>query len=238
MDDLIQFITAHHEIVVKYQKCYYNRYKEKEDWKEHLRILFINALNAGGEGKVTEKAESIKRLEENITKMKSPTYGDLLLSFEANNYTELFNELRRFKQIGPKKSALFLRDILYLTDTIQEVPHHSVSEYFVPVDRVIVRMVNSLFDRDYVAGRNYTFYDINKLAKQLFPHEPILLDDLWFWGRFYRCDDSKISRPYYCKFNEDLLAMDINVTKEYRNMLMMFGKKHTCCPFRKFCLNY
>jgi hypothetical protein len=239
MEKLKKIIENNHSLVEGYYHCYYKRYRE-QDWKEQLRILFLNALSAGGEGEISKKAESIKKFEKHIEKMRSPTYKDLLIAFNVRNYKELFKKFKskKFPQIGAKKSALFLRDILFFNNIIQKIPQNLIKEYLVPVDRVIVRTVNSIFDKNYVLGHTNTFDEVNNLAKQLFPDKPILLEDLWFWGRFYRCKENKKSKIHYCKFNEDLLSVDINVTKDYRMKLIDFSKKQKECPFKEICSKY
>jgi hypothetical protein len=233
---LKRFITKNHNLVKEYHDCNYNRVKE-QDWKEQLRILFVSALSAGGEGNISGKAESVKQFEKNVKKMKFCSYEDLLKAFKAKNYTELFDKLRGFKQIGAKKSALFLRDILFFKNIIKNTPSNLIRELLVPADRVIVRTVNSIFEKDFKPGRSKTFDEINKMAKQIFPDKPILFEDLWFWGRFYRCKENKKSKIPYCRFNRDLLLVDIGPTKEYRDKLLKFSKRRSNCPFKEICSN-
>lgn len=219
-----------------YHLCYYRRYKEIEDFKEQLRLLFVNALDAGGVGKIKEKAKSIRDFENKINEMSKCTYSELLHAFESNSYDELFESFKKFNQVGPKKAALFLRDIFY-SKTISECPTDLKTKLLVPVDIVITRTINSLFDKKDILAK--PFDKINELSKkEIFPEEPILLEDLWFWGRFYRCgeEDEKKDIPY-CEFNYDLLEVDLNVTKEYRKKLLEFANNHRNCPFKEICTN-
>lgn len=233
-EKLKQFIQKNHNLVKEYYLSYYSRYKD-ENFKEQLRILFVNALSAGGEGKISQKASSIRLFETNINKMKESTYSELLKAFNSSSYSTLFESLKKFEQMGPKKSALFLRDIFYFDNIILECPIDLKKQFFIPVDRVIIRTINSIFDKKYVAG-DKSFEDINLLSKTIFPDEPILLEDLWFWGRFYRCIEQKTNKNIpYCKFNGDLLDVDINVTKDYREKFFEFGNNHIDCPFREIC---
>jgi len=232
-EKLKQFIQQNHQIVREYYLCYYNRYKEK-DFKEQLRILFVNALSAGGEGKISEKALSIQLFENKINAMTKPTYSELLRVFNSKSYLNLFESFKKFNQMGPKKSALFLRDIFYFENIILECPIDFKKQFLVPIDRVITRTINSIFNERYT--QNNAFNEINKLSKIIFPNEPILLEDFWFWGRFYRCIEDKINENIpYCKFNKDLLEIDINVTKEYRKKLLEFANNHINCPFKEIC---
>jgi len=230
-----QFIQQNHNLVEDYYLCYYNRYKEK-DFKEQLRILFVNALSAGGEGKISQKASSIRNFESKINEMNKCTYSELLKVFNASSYPELFEYLKTFKQMGPKKSALFLRDIFYFKNIIKEYPTDLKKQFLVPVDRVITRTVNSIFNKKYIPNSDNTFKDINMLSKIIFPNEPILLEDLWFWGRFYRCKEEKANKDIpYCEFNKDLLYVDKDVTKEYRKKMLEFANNHKDCPFKEIC---
>ena len=234
MDKLKKFIEDNHNLVEEYHKCYYERYGVK-DWREQIRILFVNALSAGGEGKISEKSNTIQKFEEILQKMKSPTYTELLTAFDCENYQKLFEKINLFEQMGAKKSALFLRDILFFQNIINEVPKDLMTRYLVPVDRVIVRTINSIFNKTFIPNQIKTFNEINQLAKEIFPNRPIFLEDLWFWGRFYRCKENKKSSIPFCKFNKDLLIIDINVTKEYRNKLIQFSDKQNNCPFQDIC---
>jgi len=228
-----QFIHKNHNLVREYYDCYYKRYKDV-DFKEQLRILFVNALSAGGEGKISDKASSIRLFESKIKEMHKPTYHELLRVFNVRSYQELFESFKKFKQMGPKKSALFLRDIFYFENIILECPVDFKKKFFVPVDRVILRTMNSIFPRSYALPK--AFDEINKLSKTIFPDEPILMEDFWFWGRFYRCKEEKENNKIpYCKFNEDLLYVDKDVTKEYRKKMIEFAKSHVNCPFKEIC---
>lgn len=227
------FIQKNHNIVKEYYMCYYNRYKEN-DFKEQLRILFVNALSAGGEGKVSEKANSIRSFENKIQNMEKPTYSELLRVFDVKSYNELFTSFKKFNQMGPKKSALFLRDIFYFDNIIIDCPTDLKKQFIVPVDRVIIRTISSIYNKKYTETK--AFDEINKLSKIIFPEEPILLEDFWFWGRFYRCKVGKInSNIPYCKFNKDLLDINIDVTKEYRKKLYNFADNNKDCPFKEVC---
>lgn len=227
------FIQQYHNIVREYYLCYYNRYKEN-DFKEQLRILFVNALSAGREGKVSEKAKSIRSFESKIQNMNELTYSELLRVFDAKSYDELFKSFKKFDQMGPKKSALFLRDIFYFENIILKCPADLKKEFIVPVDRVIIRTISSIFNKKY--SETKAFDEINNLSKIIFPNEPILLEDFWFWGRFYRCKEEKINNNIpYCKFNKDLLDIDINVTKKYRKKLLDFANNNMDCPFKEIC---
>ncbi len=228
-----RFIKKNHFFVESYYQCYYKRYKEN-DWKEQLRILFLNALSSEGQGNLTAKGETIKEFENCINKMNSPTYMELLKVFDAKDYLDLFNKLKSLKQIASKKSALILRDILFFGNIIEDVPSDIKKQYLVPVDRVIIRTINSLFEKKYKNGEK-SFIEINDLAKDIFPDEPILLEDLWFWGRFYRCKEDKKGIPF-CRANHSLLLIDTNVTKEFRNELLSFFNKQKECPFKEICL--
>lgn len=170
--------------------------------------------------------------------MIEPTFNEFLKAFNSKSYLDLFQTFKNFEQMGPKKSALFLRDIFYFGNIISNVPSNLKKEYIVPVDRVIVRTVNSIFNRSYIPNYERTFREINKLASNIFPDEPILLEDFWFWGRFYRCKckENKINNDIpYCKFNEDLLTIDINITKEFRSRILDFIRNHKECPFKNIC---
>ena len=169
-----QFIQQNHDLVKEYYSCYYNRYKE-ENFKEQLRILFVNALSAGGIGKITEKASTIRLFESKISKMNKPTYSEFLKAFDAKSYLDLFESLKKFRQMGPKKSALFLRDIFYFDNIILECPRDLKKHFLIPVDRVIIRTIRSLYPEIYFKTKS--FEKINELGKEIFPDEPILLED-------------------------------------------------------------
>ena len=103
--------------------------------------------------------------------------------------------------------------------------------------RVILRTVNSIYRRSY-GPRD--FMKVNEVAIRIFPDEPMLLEHLWFWGRFYRCkevSEKNIGRPGvpYCAFNRNLLAIDKNVTREYRARLLHFAEQHGACLFKQIC---
>jgi len=234
---IANFIKKNHKLVHDYYFCYYRRYKE-DHWQEQLRILFVNALNAGGTGMLGSKAESIQLFEEKVKEMKKPTYAELSRVFDAKSYYDLFKAFKDFKQIGPKKAALFLRDIFYFSNIIENVPPSLKNELLIPVDIVKTRTVNSIFHENYKSGNKKAFNEINDLAKKIFPDKPILLEDLWFWGRFYRCiEDVQKKGVPYCGFNKSLLAVDINSTPDFRKNLLKFSETNKGCPFYKICMN-
>jgi hypothetical protein len=233
-DRIRQFIQENHTLVKEYHLCYHARYKEI-DFKEQLRILFVNAISAGGQGGINQKADSIREFKSKIDDMKNKTWDELLRVFDVKSYQELFKSLKKFKQMKSKKSALFLRDILYFDDVISEFPPNLKKELLVPVDEVIRRTINSLFDRKYTEYN--AFDEITELSKEIFPDEPILLEDLWFWGRFYCRKDEKNNVVRPCEFNENLLEVDENVTKDYREKLLKFADTHLECPFENVCEN-
>lgn len=237
MEKFRSFILNNHSLVKEYYDCYYKRYKEN-NWKEKLRILFVNALSSGRDGKVSEKSKTIQEFEIMVNTMNSPHYKELLNRFHCTNYYDLFESFKKFDQVGPKKSALFLRDILFFDNVIKYTPINLKKELLVPVDRVIVRTMNSIFSENYNPDRIKTFNEINNRAKVIFPEQPIYLEDLWFWGRFYRCKENESSSIPFCEFNKDLLIIDINVTKRYREKLLKFSYKNKKCPFKNICSHY
>lgn len=237
-DFVRKFIEENHkEYVEGYYRCYYDRYKA-DDWREQLRILFLDSLGSGEKGNIDQKAKSIKEFEETIKKMEDKTYEELKAAFDAESYSALFKELKKYKQIGNKKAALFLRNILYFDNIIAGVPCPEKKLFYVPVDKVIVRTVNSIFGKDYKPDTEKAFNGINEMAKEIFDDKrPILLEDLWFWGRFYRCPEKRNSYSP-CKFNEPLLSIDIFVTEQYRKKLLTFGEEaNRQCPFFEICNN-
>lgn len=236
---LADYINSNHFLVEEYHKSYCWRYEVKDDFKEQLRILFVNALNAGGQGKIEAKAHSINTFAGIIDGMKNPTYRELLRIFSAKSYLDLFESFsKRYGQMKNKKAALFLRDVLYFNNVITEVPAEEIKNLLVPVDRVITRTISSIFNEKYKTPTE-AFNRINVIAKRIFHEKPILLEDLWFWGRFYRCkeneqDGDQTSIPY-CEFNQALLDVDANVTRPYRDKLNQFVSQNKKCPFGEIC---
>lgn len=238
-----------HKLVKEYYEGYFKRYKEN-DWKEQLRILFVMALSSGRGGNIDAKAESIEKFYKKVQDMNKKTYKEFLRVFNAKGYPELFEKFKSkdYPQIRGKTSALFLRDIFYFKDKIIQGVPNLKEKFIVPVDRVIIRTVNSIFNTGYKKDVNErSFEGINSLAEKIFKNKPILLEDLWFWGRFYRCKEAKKkgskkkkgNPPPYCKFNKNLLIVDANVTEEYRKKLLEFGEKdkNKKCPFIEICFN-
>ncbi len=237
-EKLNKFIRENHDFVREYFLCYLRRYRE-DDFKELLRLLFVDSLNARGYRKIGQKPESVKLFEQKIGGMKEPSYKELLGVFNAKDYNSLFDAVDEFKEIGPKGAALFLRNILYFGTIFQDVPSDIQKRLCVPVERVIIRTINSLFSAQYKAG-NKTFNKINDIAKEIFPTEPILLEDLWFWQRLYRCPEKNVQEKQnitYCKFNENLMVMDTFITKQFRERILDLGKTHSDCPFKEVCRN-
>ena len=50
-------------------------------------------------------------------------------------------------------------------------------------------LINSIFGKTFKQNNEKTFKAVNELAKDVFGSEPILMEDLWFWGRFYVCKE-------------------------------------------------
>jgi hypothetical protein len=233
MEELKKFINKNHYLVDQYHYCYFSNYITS-NWRENIRICLLTSLNSGGIGKISEKVETIRIVEEKIKRMKNQNYEELLKVFNCTSYKHLFEKLKNLNQLGPKKSALFLRDILYFKNIIKNIPKNLQKKYLVPVDRVITRLINSLLDKNLKTDKK-GFEEINNIAKKIFPNNPILLEDLWFWGRFYRCREDKKSNIPFCKFNKDLLEIDLYISQKFRETLLFFAKEHLECPFKNFC---
>lgn len=237
--ELARFIRNNRNLVEAYYACCYSKYQNGRDWKEQLRNLFLGALSSGQQSRIDGIAASIELFEAKVSKMQSPTYEELKRAFGATTYRHLFEEFssKKYKQMGSKKAALFLRDVLYFGYGLAEKPISEMTELLVPVDRVIIRTMNAIFARDYEPG---DFMHINEVAQKTFPDEPMLLEHLWFWGRFYRCKDriGKGKNPSgvpYCEFNRNLLMIDGNVTRDYRLRLLNFAEQNKTCPIKCIC---
>ena len=84
---------------------------------------------------------------------------------------------------------------------------------------MIKRTIKHIFDEE----KEKDFNEINQKAENLFPEEPILLEDLWFWVRFYRNKNKK--NYIYGEFNKNLLIIDRYATKEFREEFLRFEEK-------------
>ena len=118
-----------------------------------------------------------------IVKKSISDYG------KSDVYNQLFKSMTEQSGWGPKTSALLIKNIYNYhhkfssvngLDFWDDVPLLSPEDkLFLPVDRVIL----TIFNEKLPSTKKMNFNSINKILKENFSNEDMLLfDDLWFWG--------------------------------------------------------
>ena len=177
-EKLREFIKSNHDLVKGYYNCYYDRFKE-DDWNEQLRILFVNALSAGGEGKVGSKAESIEKFERII--LYCPTYrDDHSLRFPISE-----KELNDLEKLLQESNSLFLMKGHYFVQNIDFEQYDNIKIAPISSDIQELYFITDILITDYSS----TMLDFSLLDRPilLFPYD---LDEYKrVRGMYYNLED-------------------------------------------------
>lgn len=220
--ELLKFFNDTHRIVKEYHELWFRRETILcDDAKSRLRVLFIDALNAGGGGgNINAKSKAVETFDKRIKRLKGKKIRYSMLTeallgeekkLSKESIKALFDHLTNkknkedtYEQMGKKKAALFLRHILDTgaKEIFLDVKHSDARPYLiVPVDRVVRAVFNKYFNKKFTAI---------KLQKELitrYKKESMLCEDAWFWGHF-TIDRRDRKIEFRKEGNTELLSLD------------------------------
>lgn len=213
---LLGFLKENHHIPKTYLKRYYRKETALcNNAREKLRTLFIFALNASNAGSNLDKgAETVKDFSNKISsigtssKVSFVELCDIVMENKCTSSNkgtlvyDFYTHLKHYKQIGHKKSAMFLRDVLYIggNDLFTDV---NVDDWFqsliIPVDRVVRLLLTKYFNLPTSNDEDLSIGIRNNL-----PDKHMYFEDLWFWGHF-ALKKEEIQNP---SGNSQMITMD------------------------------
>jgi len=114
-----------------------------------------------------------------------------------------------YKNVGPKKAALFIRAITVLNGNgLNELFSKfkwRKDDLYIPLDIVISDILNRLLNIKFTSKFKIIpykdFYIVNEFSKFVLDDEFMLLEDLWYWGYF----NMRVEKNAYreVQFNEE-----------------------------------
>jgi len=208
---LVEFLKENHELPYRYHKrtleCAMHRRRTLFD---KVRVVGLGCLNASRQ-RIDAKEELTKSLEfirgyqkisffefvEEFPQGIRNKQCELDLNKSGNEnekkIKEFFNKLVSLRGFKEKTASLFMRDLLEMSGSELFIDFE-YSRYrphmLVPLDKVIKQVLENIgFEKNEYSN----FKLVNKLAKETFldARNPLLLEDLWFWGFYTRSLDKK-----------------------------------------------
>jgi hypothetical protein len=195
--ELMDFVRENRDIVNGIKHSWLAKMTQDDSAKKKIRTLYIDTINAAGGNNLERTGKSCKSLYSVVDVLADQRQITLetfytLFGADIQNHTMLFERIsedkERFGNFGPKKTALFLRNI-HILHTQSDSKSHFISDYAIdeqqleiPVDRVIVTVLNKVWGTDFSAGSH--FKEINEFARLELGKDYMLVEDLWFWGYF------------------------------------------------------
>lgn len=216
-EEFRKFIITNHSLVMKHHERYYLRSVAGLDDKcEKIRILLINALEAAGSNPPLDAKrkciENIMHRIKNLQDKPAFTFENLMSCFINNgqdnenieNFRNMLINDKSYPHLGNKKANLFIKELVLLagSDIFSNFKKEKyLKRLQVPVDRVIRTIYCKMNDLKYVNNKKID-NEIQRYANELFPSQPILFDDVWFWGHF------TIERNVIANINEAMIVAD------------------------------
>ena len=207
----------------------------KSNAKEKIRILYIHAISATGGSNLTRNGKSCKSFFEKIDILGKEQQVDLKGFYNCfDNQISSFEDLFKYishnsLNFGPKKTALFLNNMDWVQNNIDESQrifkdyNIDALDLMIPLDNVIVRILNEIIcvNTTEKLDQYKDFLTINKFFKEKLGDEFMLIEDLWFWGYFSTKGNRK-NRTI--EFNEDKFytAEFLKPTIENKNKISEF----------------
>jgi hypothetical protein len=192
LEKLFDFLKENRKYNKEVQTTFYKQiilpFNNKED---KITALLHHVVNTQSQPKIDKLFQFFSKIQENKSKLYS--FNDFLKIFKfnensENNYSELFEKLRRESGWGDKTAALFCKSIYHLHcgeydstfkiwDDIPTIIDTN-DKFYLPVDAVIIDIFSRLDLK-----LSISFNGINKFLNNEYDNNEIeVWDDLWFWG--------------------------------------------------------
>ncbi len=223
----IKFIKANHKIPLKYWELNYKRFTSTAKTPyEKLRAIFIDSLSAsGGPVKLDDKYKAVNDFLKSLAPLKSKSKIDfnnfckciigqkIIVGTDCRKalIIELWKAMKTFPQIGPKKAAMFIKNVMIFgeNDIFTRFEQNDKKYLIVPVDRIVRSLSEKIFGMK-LSNNAEDDEIIQKKSEELFSGNPILLDDLWFWGHF-----SMKRGRIHKRCNRAILETDLTITEDF-----------------------
>lgn len=229
---LIKFIKANHKIPLKYWELNYKRFTSTAKTPyEKLRAIFIDSLSAsGGPVKLDDKYKAVNDFLKSLAPLKSKSKIDfnnfckciigqkIIVGTDCRKalIIELWQAMKKFPQIGSKKAAMFIKNVIIFgeNDIFTRFEQDDKKYLIVPVDRIVRSLSEKIFGM-----KLFDDDEIIQKSEELFPGNPILLDDLWFWGHF-----SMKRGSIHKRYNMAILETDLTITEDFISQYNLVDK--------------
>lgn len=218
---LLNFLRDNHSLTKRYHsQSFIEKTVLCRDARSKIIILFIHALNASNAGgNLDNKGLAIEKIIEVTANLVGDklTFSSFTKAVTGKPYNEpskesvdaLFHTLiNNYRQVGHKKAALFLRDLLYTgaEDIFTDVSSNKIWPLLiVPVDKVIADLLGRYYKKD-MKNDEWNDYLIKECGD-----DHMYYEDLWFWGHF-GTKVSKKGRSVERGSNEAMFLMDTIMT--------------------------
>ena len=214
-EEIVLFMEKNASVRIEYNKRWLGKitYGDVEA-KAVLETLFKNAMSAAGAQNLGVSGEGCKAFHSYIKPLPLEArieFSVFLSCFpDVNNISQLFKFLtgRKIKGFGPKKAALFMRDLYEIQlykDIYVELEPINKNDLMIPLDAVISVMLNEILDLPKGSKEAENFTSVNEFVKIILGENAMIIEDLWFWG-FFNTIGSKTDRQIL--FNEAKYYVD------------------------------
>jgi hypothetical protein len=194
--EVMDFVRQNQDVVESIKHSWLAKVIQADSAKMKIRTLYIDTINAAGGNNLELTGESCENLFNIVDRLDDRALISLgefyqLFGDSIKTHRMLFEGLvenEYLSNFSKKKAALFLRHIHIIhTRGRQEsrfIYDYNINrdELVVPVDIVIVTVLNKIWGTDLKPGDH--FDAINDIAKDELGDDFMLVEDLWFWGYF------------------------------------------------------
>ncbi len=159
-----------------------------------LTAIFSSAVMSNSSGALEKPGRAVGQFAALVGHMRGPvtTGVECLENFDTTNIDELYWRLQRFPFVGPKKAALFLRDLFETQDMAADSRVFKrrfikADELRIPFDVVIANVLNMVFKKTMfssTAALSRHVDDVTKWSHTVSPGDHMVVEDLWYWGYF------------------------------------------------------
>jgi hypothetical protein len=206
VDDLVEFLRKKRVHPKRYREATLKRRLALHSTAAaKLTSIFVNALAASGGRNLSKAGDSAERFSKLVSALREPSVdpATFLSCLGVNSSGNLFDFLQEFEDVGPKKAALFLRDIYVAQELGADMrpfcrPLLRESDLRIPFDAVIASVFNRLFRVRYFNSHHQVTSnsdDLTDWSLKVLPNDHMLFEDLWYWGYF--CMKNQTSNGTY-----------------------------------------
>ena len=191
LKNIFEFLIENRIYNKELQTRYYSGIVSSQKSKaEKIVSLLYDTANTQSQPKIDYLAEFYQKIYQQTDLLNSFSGFMSVINpngIEPNNYSGLYNGMRKQKGWGEKTSALFVKTIFHLHN--KEYPNdlriwsdapndlENNDSLNLPVDAVII----AIFKK--IQSKNWNFKNVNKIIAHNYNGKDIeIWDDLWFWG--------------------------------------------------------